>query len=356
MPSAKRPKLGAAAAEYIFLDIVRYSERTIEAQTAIIGCLNRIVRASIRACGLSADKVIYIPTGDGICVALLDVSDPPDIQIKVALQILERLYQHNKGTPDNELVFQVRVGINSNRDNVVIDINGRPNLSGDGINMCARIMNKADGGQILVGEPVFGILRKRKEYVSAFKQHPAIGVKHGVLLNMYQLVREGLPFLDVAVPSAFRSLTEATAQRAPHGLAKRDLKVRGLRINVEIGPSNAEIQWAKLANVELRKPLKVRALIDTGASVTVINPQVAVTCGLRQVGQVAISSTGMVAEWPEYVGSIGFPDLTLKSRDPVRLIACPLPGQDFSCLIGRDVLDGWRLVYDGKTGEVQIRD
>lgn len=300
--------------------------------------------------------MIYIPTGDGICIALLNVSDPPDIQIKLALTILRRLHDHSERASDKELKFGVRVGINSSRDNVIIDINGRPNVSGDGINMCARIMNKADAGQILVGEPVFLNLRKRKEYVSAFKYHPAVEVKHGVLLNIYQLIKEGIPHLDVGVPKAFRSTTDAEEKARTRGLRQSDLKIRGLRIRVEIGPSGTETEYAKLLGLRLTKPLMIAALIDTGASVTVINPQVAMTSGLRQVGQSVISATGSVSRVPEYVGRIAFPDLALTPRDPTRFLACSLPGQDFSCLIGRDILQGWRLVYDGKTGEVEIRE
>ena len=335
MPSRRAPKLGASSAEYIFLDVVAYSERTIEAQAGIIQTLNSIVRQSVGKLRLSSEEVIYIPTGDGICIALLDVSDPPDIQIKVALEILKRLHNYNKRTKDDELTFLVRVGINSNRDNVIIDINGRPNVSGDGINMCARIMNKADGGQILVGDSVFGNLRKRKEYVSAFRYHPAVEVKHGVLLNIYQFIREGIPSLDVSIPKAFRSAVEAKAQAGARGFSRSDLRARGLRLKVEIGPADAEARWANIIGAELRKPLRVTALIDTGASVTVINPQVAITCGLRQVGQAAVSTTGNVTHVPEYVGRIAFPDLPLQARDPVRLVACSLPGPDFSCLIGR---------------------
>src|SRR5208282_6046351 len=112
MPSPRRPMLGASSAEYIFLDVVAYSERTIEAQSAIIKALNDIVRQAVGAHHLGAKKVIYIPTGDGVCIALLDVSDPPDVQIKIALAILERLYHLNKKVSEDELRFSVRVGIN----------------------------------------------------------------------------------------------------------------------------------------------------------------------------------------------------------------------------------------------------
>jgi hypothetical protein len=85
MPSPRKPRLGASSVESIFLDIVAYSERTIEAQAAVINVLNTMVRRSVESLCLGSENVIYIPTGDGICIALLDVSDPPDVQIKLAL-------------------------------------------------------------------------------------------------------------------------------------------------------------------------------------------------------------------------------------------------------------------------------
>jgi predicted aspartyl protease len=353
---AKKPRLGAAAAEYVFLDVVAYSERTIESQAAIIRTLNRIVLESVRAGKLGSDHVIYLPTGDGICISLLDVSDPPDIQMKIALGVLERLHKHNLQAVDKELEFQVRIGINSNRDNVIVDINGNPNVSGDGINMSARIMNKADGCQILVGEPVFGILKKRKEYASAFRPYTAV-VKHDLALPVYQFVAGGHSCLNVDVPRAFQTLSDMKPGRGSKpSESRRALRVEGLTIKVEIGPSGAEMQWAKLAGVSLNKPLTIAALIDTGASRTVINPQVAVTCGLRQVGEAVISTAGHVGRMPEYVGSISFPESKLSRADPVRFIACPLPQQAVSCLLGRDVLEQWRLVYDGRTGEVKIEE
>lgn len=124
-------------------------------------------------------------------------------------------------------------------------------------------------------------------------------------------------------------------------------------MRAEIGPPAA---WTRLAGAEPKKPLTVMALIDTGASITVINPQIAVTSGLRQVGIARISTTGLVSEMPEYTAAIHFPNSKLKGFDPVRVIACPLPGSEFSCIIGRDILEKWRLVYDGRTGEVQIEE
>lgn len=297
--------------------------------------------------------MIYVPTGDGICVALLNVGDPCDTQMQIALAILAGLHEHNAQTADEQLKFEVRIGINANRDNVIVDINGRPNVAGAGINECSRIMGKADGGQILVGDPVFKSLMQRGKYASAFRGPYTPLVKHGFPLPMHQFVADGYPFLNVEVPTAFKT-TDIKGPLSPRFANTRAvLQKGGLKLMAEIGP----IRSGQTAQIDPKgRRINILALVDTGVSRTVINPRLAVTCGLRQTGIVRISTTGMVREAPEYAGVLRFPGLSLKEIEPVTFVACALPEQDVSCLLGRDVLQRWRLVYDGRTGEVQIEE
>jgi class 3 adenylate cyclase len=352
----KKPKLGAAWAEYVFLDVLGYSNRTVESQTSVIKALNRVVRESVRTHRLGPVRVIYIPTGDGICIALLNVSQPYDIQMQIALGVLKRLQEHNSGETEPEQRFEVRIGINADKDNVIVDINRHCNLSGKVINEASRIMDKADGGQILVGNSVFETLRSHRKYLSAFRPYTAI-VKWGLALPVHQFVGSGHPYANVNVPKAFQTPADVFAQKGPKSReAPTALMAGGLKVRVEVGPPVAQVQRAKLAGIELKKPLAIMALIDTGASATVINPQVAITCGLGQTGLARISSLGHITERPVFAGALRFPESNLKEIDPVRFIAGPLPEQDVSCILGRDVLARWRLIYDGRTGEAQIEE
>lgn len=138
--------------------------------------------------------------------------------------------------------------------------------------------------------------------------------------------------------------------------SRGELRKTGPKITVTIGHPQATRTLARQKGIELQKPLRIEALIDTGASRTVINPQVAATCGLRQTGLARISSAGHVAERQEFVGAIHFPGQELSGFDPTSLVACPLPGQDVSCLIGRDVLERWSVTYDGRTGVVEVEE
>lgn len=55
------------------------------------------------------------------------------------------------------------MGINTNADNLVTDINGARNLAGAGINIAQRVMDSADGNQILVSHSVYDTLRDREK-------------------------------------------------------------------------------------------------------------------------------------------------------------------------------------------------
>jgi hypothetical protein len=138
--------------------------------------------------------------------------------------------------------------------------------------------------------------------------------------------------------------------------SRSDLRRTGPKIAVTISHPQKSIALAERSHVDLRKPYTVTALIDTGASRTVISPQLATTCGLQKTGEVRISSAGHITNRPEFVGAIHFPGQELRGFDPISLVACPLPEQDVACLLGRDVLERWSLTYDGRSGLVEVEE
>jgi class 3 adenylate cyclase len=190
-----------AHVRYVFLDIVGFTrKRTVEAQSDIVGKMNNIVRAAIDTIKEAADETILLPTGDGIAVAILN-SKSWDIHLRLALEILRDIADYNASTDDHMRRFNVRIGINENVDNVVLDINEKRNVAGYGISMAQRIMDKADANQILIGRATYEILNPREKYAGAFKGYQATA-KHGTSFPVYQLVLHS-PGLDTAVPAAF---------------------------------------------------------------------------------------------------------------------------------------------------------
>lgn len=130
---------------------------------------------------------------------------------------------------------------------------------------------------------------------------------------------------------------------------------QGPHIEILISATRLEVDEGRAAGLEF-PDMSVRALIDTGASLTVINPQIAARCKLRQTGRQKINAVGGEAgEHPEYAAAISFPGSELPSLDTTRVVACPIIRQPFfSCLIGRDIMRKWLFKYDGRTGEIEI--
>lgn len=190
-------------AKYVFLDVVGFSRRSAEAQSEIVYHLNEIVGQSLSTYNVRKDEnCILIPTGDGMCIAFIGQDLPYDINMQVALSILASLDSHNQTIEKESRQFQVRIGINQNPDILVTDINGRINIAGAGINDASRIMDKADGNQILVGRAVFDALNPSENYAGSFLHFTAT-VKHNRTIEVYQYVKAHVG-LNIDVPSAWR--------------------------------------------------------------------------------------------------------------------------------------------------------
>ena len=97
--------------------------------------------------------------------------------------------------------------------------------------------------------------------------------------------------------------------------------------------------------------VSVNALIDTGASSTVITPHVADQLGLVHTGFQKVSSVQDEQQRPVYYGFIIFP---WGSGKEIPIVSCPL--KNFDCLIGRDILLHWHLTYNGSDGSIVICD
>lgn len=185
-----------ALVKYIFLDVVNYShERSVEAQTEIINTLNRIVKETIEAFNLKQDNLIYLPTGDGICICIINTLDPYDIHLQIAITILQKLYEYNNQQDDKKRKFALRIGINENQDNIITDINEHTNVAGAGINYAQRIMGMADHNQIFIGQSVYDKLVQREKYNDKFYCETQV-IKHDIIYTAYQYINKELQFIN----------------------------------------------------------------------------------------------------------------------------------------------------------------
>ncbi len=199
MPSAE-----TVNAKYVFLDVVAYSKgRTIEAQSHIIETLNTSIREAVASSGVAKDQVLLLPTGDGVGIALVDVMRPYDVDVRLALALLASLDKANAAQADPQRRFLVRIGVNENSDNLVVDVNGNRNVTGLGINQAQRIMSMGDGGNVLVGPVVAERLSQRDTYQGKLRGMK-LQVKHGVEIRVCQLVDPSIPYLNSSEPAPLR--------------------------------------------------------------------------------------------------------------------------------------------------------
>jgi len=186
---------------YLYLDVVDFtSNRSVEAQTVIVETLNGIVRKALSKFPVAPERIIFLPTGDGLGIALLDEMSSYDIHLLLALQILSLISQNNASGSDEMRKFQVRIGLSENTDNIVTDINGNRNVAGHGINTAQRVMSLTDASQILVSQTVYETLSHREKYMKHFRRYSAT-LKHSVSLSVQQFIDESWAGLSVTEPS-----------------------------------------------------------------------------------------------------------------------------------------------------------
>ena len=178
---------------YVYFDVVDFSKgRSIEAQTEILISLNQTISQSVASIVDLSDQTIFLPTGDGVCVCLVNLIHPLDLDIRIALETLDRLCVLKQSTVDLTRKYDVRVGLNENQDNLILDIRGSANVVGLGINMAQRIMSVAAPSRLMLGHSVFERLSQREAYRSWIRPADAI-VKHGQRLLCYEFFNPALP-------------------------------------------------------------------------------------------------------------------------------------------------------------------
>ncbi len=155
----------------LFLDISEYSKKQVAEQIILKEAFNSFLAKAIQ--DIPVNDRIILDTGDGAAISFLgDVSDA----LKVTLSLRESFFQEGVlMTPP----LLVRMGINLGPVRLVRDINGQPNIVGDGINVAQRIMGFADTGQVLVSRSYFdAVSRLSKEYAGMFHYQGSRTDKH----------------------------------------------------------------------------------------------------------------------------------------------------------------------------------
>ena len=131
----------------LFIDIVEYSRKPVVEQLHLKDRFNELLTDALREVAFR-DRVV-IDTGDG--AACTFTGDPED-----ALFVATRLQQSIAAAAEADMSqLSARMGINLGPVRLVKDINGQPNVIGDGINVSQRIMNFAQPGEVLVSHSYY---------------------------------------------------------------------------------------------------------------------------------------------------------------------------------------------------------
>ena len=155
----------------LFLDIVEYSKKPVAGQISLKDRFNSYLSAAIRDVPVT-DRII-LDTGDGAAINFLgDVEDA----LKAAISLRESLLDED---PEVDHPLLVRMGVNLGPVRLVRDINGQPNIVGDGINVAQRVMGFADVAQILVSRSYYdAVSRLSPHYAGMFHYQGSRTDKH----------------------------------------------------------------------------------------------------------------------------------------------------------------------------------
>jgi len=158
----------------LFLDIVGYSKSLTDEQQELIDRLNQVVRGSDEfQKAASADRLIKIPTGDGMALIFYNSPEQP---VNCALEISRAL----KSSP-----LPVRMGVHSGPVSAVTDLNNRTNAAGMGINVAQRIMDCGDTGHILLSKRVAEDLQQYSRWRPHLRDLGEVEVKHGERVHVF---------------------------------------------------------------------------------------------------------------------------------------------------------------------------
>jgi len=183
-----------------FLDIVEYSKKSVSGQISQKERFNAFLSAAIRDVPVN-DRII-LDTGDGAAISFLgDVEDA----LRAALSMRSSLLSEEG---QKEPALLVRMGINLGPVRLVRDINGQPNIVGDGINVAQRVMGFADAGQILVSRSYHDAAsRLSQQYEGMFSYVGSRTDKHVREHDVYSIGQPG-DLTGVQTPPALQEQSQ----------------------------------------------------------------------------------------------------------------------------------------------------
>jgi len=180
MSTELEPDLQLEIAHVLFVDIVGYSKLLINEQRESLRELNTVFRNTDAFCvAEAAQKLICLPTGDGMALAF---TTTPDAPVRCALQASKALLPHKE--------LKIRMGVHSGPVSGVTDVNDRSNVTGAGINVAQRVMDCGDAGHILLSKRVAEDLVQYRHWQPYLHDLGECEVKHGEIISLVNLYND----------------------------------------------------------------------------------------------------------------------------------------------------------------------
>lgn len=231
-----------------FIDIVEYSKKSVAEQMRAKERFNLLLAQAL-ADVPTKDRII-LDTGDGAAISFL--GDPED-GLFLALALRDALAERN----DDSL--RLRTGINLGPVRLVKDINGLPNIIGDGINVAQRVMSFAEVNQVLASRSYYEVISALSpDYAHIFSFEGSRTDKHVREHEVYALGKEPAPprpprrkpgaaavHASAALEKLSHTASTARAQimrRPPLATALAVALILGLATTVRIALKNAEAE------------------------------------------------------------------------------------------------------------------
>jgi class 3 adenylate cyclase len=194
MSAEVKKEIQLEIAHVLFIDIVGYSKLSINEQRAAVEELNQIVRASEQfQRAEAASRLLKIPTGDGMALVFYT---SPEAPAQCAVEINRALKEHPR--------LQLRTGIHSGPVSGVIDVTGRANLAGAGLNVAQRVMECGDAGHILLSKHVAEDLEEYERWRPLLHDLGLCEVKHGMRVSIVNLYAD--QFGNPKLPRKFETV------------------------------------------------------------------------------------------------------------------------------------------------------
>src|SRR6059058_3580001 len=178
MAAEVKKEIALEIAHVLFIDIVAYSKMASDDQRAAIEKLNQIVQSTDEfRKEESENRLLKLATGDGM--ALIFYHSPED-PVECALEISRAIKEQHSN-------LRLRMGVHSGPVSGVVDVNGRANVAGAGINTAQRVMDCADAGHILLSTRVAEDLEQFKHWRPHLYHIGECEVKHGEKIEIVNL-------------------------------------------------------------------------------------------------------------------------------------------------------------------------